>query len=126
MAKPGQKSKYKPSMCAMVEPFMAEGASLTELAPHFGVCRNTVQNWRDTYPDFADALKAGIELSEAWWEKQGRTHLKDKNFSCALWYMNMKNRFGWRDKNETSMTLALTTKVIELPAEGQEDVKAIK
>lgn len=48
-------------------------------------------------PDFSRTIKKGKLLSNSWWEKQGRENLKDKSFSPVLWYMNMKNRFGWRD-----------------------------
>ena len=49
---------------------------------------------------FSQTIKKGKLLSNAWWEKQGRENLKDKSFSPVLWYMNMKNRFGWRDEKK--------------------------
>ena len=36
--------------------------------------------------------------AQAWWERHGREHLEDKSWNSTLWYMNMKNRYGWTDR----------------------------
>lgn len=62
----------------------------------------------DEEEEFSKTIKKGREFSNAWWEKQGRENLKDKTFSPVLWYMNMKNRFGWRDDKNKETDLSET------------------
>lgn len=60
------------------------------------------QRFIEEEPEFSRTIKKGKLISNAWWEKQGRENLKDKSFNPTLWYMNMRNRFGWRDnENKT-------------------------
>jgi len=94
----GQPTKYKPEYCEKVIELMMEGASMVEVAYELRVHRDTVHEWTKVHPEFADAIKKAQHYSEGWWEKQGRSNLHNSKFNSALWYMNMKNRFGWRDK----------------------------
>lgn len=56
--------------------------------------------------EFSETLNIGKVLCQAWWEKQSRTrlyHSKGSIFETGSWYANMKNRFGWRDKNDIDL-----------------------
>lgn len=99
----GRPSKYKPSMCKVVVDLMSEGASKCEVCAELDVCVDTIAEWCDEKgryfkPEFSLAVKKGLKLSQAWWERSGRKNLENKDFSYTGWYMNMKNRFGWTDK----------------------------
>ena len=77
-----------------------EGASIVELSVMLEISRDTFYALSEREEEFSDTVKRCKELSEAWWERSGRTNLMNKEFNYTGWYMNMKNRFGWRDKTE--------------------------
>jgi hypothetical protein len=62
------------------------------------------ERWIEEEEQFSETIKIGKLISEAWWNKTGRENLENKDFSFTGWYMNMKNRFGWRDSIETKQT----------------------
>lgn len=101
--KNGRPDHYEEWMCDKVVELMKEGASKTEVVAELGLCdRETLIEYAERYPNFGAAIKKGEILSQAWWERHGRKHLENKEFNSTLWYMNMKNRFKWTDRQETS------------------------
>ncbi len=107
LLKVGRPTDYRPEYCKRVIALMTEGKSWTVVAKELGTTRETLDDWCERNPEFSDAKKRGFELSQAWWEEIARENLifhpKDSQLNATLWYMNMKNRFGWRDTQETTL-----------------------
>ncbi len=82
-----------------------QGASDEEIKAIIHEWRGTFSNdlwerWMKEEQEFSETIKMGKMLSAAWWIKNGRTNLQNKDFNYTGWYMQMKNRFGWKDKTE--------------------------
>ncbi len=81
------------------------------------------ERWMKDEEQFSETVKVGKMLSEAWWTSQGRMNLKSKDFNFVGWYMNMKNRFNWKDKTETALTdpdgNAVPIQIIQLPSNNR-------
>jgi hypothetical protein len=93
----GRPSVYSKAMLPKILALMKSGASKVEVAVELGISRDTFYRWEKEHVEFSDTIKEGAWISQAWWEKQGRENLMNKGFNNTLWYMNMKNRFGWTD-----------------------------
>ena len=122
MARP---TKYKPEMCKTVIDLMKEGASQQEVLATLDISNDTFYRWKKENAEFSETIKRGIQLSQAWWEKKGRISLDDRQFNSTLWYMNMKNRFKWADKqevkNEGNITIVMDTGIDHYPGEQDEE-----
>jgi hypothetical protein len=122
MARP---TKYKPSMCKVVIDLMQEGASQQEVLAVLDISNDTFYRWKKENEEFSETIKRGVQLSQGWWERQGRVSLKDREFNYTGWYMNMKNRFKWADKQEVkqegNVTIVMDTGIDHYPGEQDED-----
>jgi hypothetical protein len=116
----GRPTKYRPEMCEVVVKSGAEGKTLLGMANDLDIQRETLNEWMKTHPEFSDAVKEGLQKSQAWWEDQGRiaTFGGTKNFNPTSYIFNMKNRFpsDWREKQDVDLTSSdgtMTPQIIE-------------
>lgn len=79
------------------------GAADVEIAKELGI---TIAKFRKLVKDnaqFATFVEHGNTLAMAYFYKIGRDGIFDKGFNTTLWAFNMKNRFGWADKVESTV-----------------------
>jgi len=77
------------------------------MAAEIGVARATLEtNWPAAHEEFLEAFNRAKELSQAWWEKQGRTNLTAQSFQASLYSRSMAARFpnDWREVKGTELT----------------------
>jgi len=104
LLKVGRPSLYKPEHCDMVLDLGKQGKSMTQMAAHFDVDKETVKNWTRDYPEFLAAFTRAMTFSQAWWEDQGQAGLASRDFNAPLWHKNVASRFreDYTDRKEVT------------------------
>lgn len=109
----GRPTVYDPKYCQMLIEHMAQGYSFESFGGLTGHSKQTLYEWAAKFEEFGDAKSQGTALSRLFWERLGIEHIlnvneteyekgasrsKSKSLNSTVWIFNMKNRFGWRDK----------------------------
>lgn len=108
----GRPTTYDPIYCEMLVKHMEDGFSFESFGKIAKCARSTLYEWEKNFEEFSDAKKLGETACQYFWEEQGIRYLhnetiKDgdgmtvtRSINATLWIFNMKNRFGWRDKQK--------------------------
>lgn len=89
----GRPSDYRPEYCEQVIQLGRAGKSKAQIAAELDVCRNTLDNWAGTHPEFLNALTRARDFAQAWWEDKAQTGLEQSGFNASLWSRSMAARF---------------------------------
>jgi DNA-binding XRE family transcriptional regulator len=104
----GRPSSFEPIMCDLVIEMGKQGMSKTEMACELDISRDTFNEWSKQHESFSAAVKRAMLLSQAWWEKQGRTYTFSGGpmYNATSYIFQMKNRFReeWNDTRVNNNT----------------------
>lgn len=89
----GRPTKYEASYCEEVVKMGREGKSFAQMASHFDVSRQTIDNWAKDNPQFLEALTRAKAHAQAWWEDMGMKGMVGDKFNAAVWKKSMEARF---------------------------------
>jgi hypothetical protein len=103
-----------------------EGGSAVEMRCLLGIGESAWRTLLEDDSEFRGTVKKAKALCEVWWERQGRRMATGADGNATVWIFNMKNRFGWHDKQAVDHTssdgsLAPTRIVIEAAGVNSED-----
>lgn len=100
----GRPTTYRKEFCQIAIDKMAEGYSKEAVAGHLSISKTTLHDWISKHEDFAAAVSIGVLKSQLHWEEKLVKHVihtkNGKQINGQVFNLNMKNRFGWRDKQE--------------------------
>lgn len=78
-----------------------EGASDVEVRCLLGIGESGWYTLIEDDDDFRRTVKQCKDLCQVWWERQGRKmSCGESDGNATTWIFNMKNRFGWHDKQQ--------------------------
>ena len=102
----GRPTKYKRKFCQIAYDLLSKGYSKEALAGHLGISKQCLYEWVQIHIDFGDAVERGVSASQYFWEELGMrgTQGQVKGFNPTAWMFNMKNRFGWAEKTDSSVS----------------------
>lgn len=127
----GRPTKYDKKYCEELIEHMAKGLSYEAFAGTVSVSKQTLYDWEKANPEFLDAKEIAIEKCRIFWEElgikniinksdssswEGGSESKSRSLNSSAWIFNMKNRFGWRDKQPGE-----EDKIITPPSKDQLD-----
>ena len=102
-------SKQQPNsdLWVKVRAAYEQGYADVEIMKLMGTTKEKFYELMSNDPKFREFIEMGRVLSEAWWMEQGRNNLKAKQgerFDTALYTFITKNRFGWAEKIQNSIS----------------------
>ena len=106
----GRPPKYREEFCERVLELGLLGHSKAVMAAELDVSRVHLDKWCERHPAFGYAMTRARELSLAWWERQGRDGITNKNFNANAYRLQVMNRFpkDWRDTREIQLKGSLS------------------
>ena len=73
-----------------------EGALLKEITTQIGVKTHYLHSQFNTrFDEYREVFEEAHDICEAWWTRDGRKNLQNKNYNNSLWKFVMGCKFNW-------------------------------
>jgi hypothetical protein len=93
----GRPTQYDSAYCDKVVELGALGKSTEQIAGMLGFALRTIYLWRDTYPEFMQALEEAKAKELHWWEDQAQAYMLEHKdgakLNASIWSRSMAARF---------------------------------
>lgn len=93
----GRPSTYDPAYCEKVVELGKLGKSIEQICYDLDIPVRTLYLWRDTHPEFMQALEDAKAFEQAWWESQAHAYMVETKdgpkLNASLWSRSMAARF---------------------------------
>lgn len=93
----------------------AIGMTAVEIAAHWAISEETLSEWQKAHSELADALQRARTRAKAWWTKQPRLAIaeKDNKFPAGAWSQQVRALFPeYDDKKGVTVNLDLGQLVV--------------
>ena len=101
----GRPTLYRPEYCQRAIEFMGQGYSVTALAGHLGVSKDTVYLWINTHRDFSDAINMGRAARVAALEAKLLSTSQGVGVTAAIFALKNADPDEWQDRYNTESTV---------------------
>ena len=118
-------SEQTPSKLDACLDLCREGAGDVEIAEQLSLTMKQFRGRCESNEAFRTFVDKGSTIAQAWWWRQGRTNLKNKNFLHGMWAFNMKNRYGWAEKTDTTTTGELDLDINQMQRQLSQALKEL-
>lgn len=130
----GRPSKYCPEFCELAIEMGKLGYSPAMIAAEFDVDKASMYDWGAAHPEFSTALTRAKTFEQCWWERQGMSGLRSRDFNANLWIKSAQARFrdDYTERKETQLTGAnggavqVETKTVDTDALSADQRNALR
>lgn len=110
--KRGQKGKYeywiKPEGLLLIKGWKMDGLTDKEVAKNIGINPTTLADWKNKYPELAEALKMSAEVADRIIENALFEKAKAGNMAAIIFYLKNRKPDVWREVKATEEETELT------------------
>lgn len=104
MAKGKYKQWLEPDALVLLEGWAREGLTDENIADKIGISTSTLYEWKNKYPEFAEALKEGKEVVDFQVENALLQNALAGNITAQIFWLKNRKPDKWRDKPEANPT----------------------